>query len=605
MENAKAIAGSSSDGKGVIAVEVETLLTAWLSLNEGPEKSKIEAVLRNSNQVDPQIFSLPGEQQGTVPASPTPTPGPADGGTRPRDKNFGSAKSGTAVPNSKNRGKNIPIEMDISSPDDTGGNPADQLGTVHNTIIPLHNEIAQNQLGGTHQGDNFQSILNSPPLNNHTTANAAGPVNFTSSPIIQNTGPPLIPSPTKVSGQAELPKSISIPLKSGPVILNKFNSAAGPTPTLNLNLTPSHNPSPTTHEIFLNLGLIHQGSMNDPIPISPSPPASLTEPMMRDPISSLQALGGVKGYPLLPKEEPRYDPMEEEPSEYFSENEVQGEPASGNGSPDQPPGFEQLWAAVAAAAPADYHPTFSAEQVGSNSHNSPVPSYSPYTTESGKRRFEDELRTIREEFDREDLLEQERVYQSALTNPEQAHLSPEQEEAMVPLVAVHVGGIEDQVEGAEQAGGLEDQPLAPIIAPAVPLVEQTPLRRSRRILEQGGNATKHYTPKKTRVARSPMAKKVTPKSLDPKRKEQLIRALQENALVDCPIQQQQMAEIDQLCGLRRGLDQGNSSTARRNLQGALEAEPVEDLEEESVLGAFDFDSGEDLSDGEGRGEESH
>lgn len=330
--------------------------------------------------------------------------------------------------------------------------------------------------------------------------------------------------------------------------------------------------------------------MDDPIPISPSPPASLAEPLLRDPIPSPQALDGVNGHPLLPKVEPHYDPMEEEPYEYFSENEVQGEPASRNGSPDQPPGFEQLGPAVVAATPADYHPTFSAEQVGSNSQNSPVISYSPYATESGKRRFEDELRSIGEEFDREALLEQERVYQNALANPEHV-------EALAPLV--------DQVEGAEQAGGSEDQPLTLEIAPAAPLVEQTPLRRSRRILEQGGNATKHYTPKKTRAARSPMAKKVTPKSLDPKRKEQLIRALQENALVDCPIQQQQMAEIDQLCGLHRGLDQGNGSTARRNLQDALEAEPVEDLEEESVLGAFDFDSGEDLSDGEGRGEESH
>ncbi|KAF3323455.1 putative lipid transfer [Carex littledalei] len=534
-ENAKviAVAGSSSaaEGKGTVAIEIDTLLTAWESLIAGPEKTRIETILRESNQVDPKVFTMP-------PAASQHQPSPPRHVAATPNLQAGQVKPGDMVHRKS---------LDPSSSRQNREPTSCVLGTVPRTDILLHNAVSQ-------------APYATPTLSPNPTS--AQPTNHLKL--------------SEILGPAQ---SISIPLKSGPVILNSNRPKGGPPATLNLNIStppyigpaafdPTISPpaarehSPPAAQPVLDQTYTHDGTSADPIPVSPSPPNSLLEPMLCDqiPIPTPPSTP-FHAAPLIPKTEPALDPMEEEPSEYFSENELQHLIAAAvdqfQNDSDPPPGFEHMSASVNIAnlnhVPPAPEPN---EQVGSNSGYTMNTPYSPYATESSKGEFEDEMRACREECEREEeLREQERAYQSALADPEQAHLV-EQEEVRPTLQA-------DPVRAANNPAPSES-------------AKQTQLRRSARLLEQGDKVIKHYTPKKSRNVRSPKAKKITPKSLDPKRKEELIRALQEDALAENPLQPSVVEGIDMLCGLHTGLHYGAGSTAKRNLQLELNRNATEE-----------------------------
>lgn len=168
-----------------------------------------------------------------------------------------------------------------------------------------------------------------------------------------------------------------------------------------------------------------------------------------------------------------------------------------------------------------------------------------------------------------------------------------------------------------QLGQIEEDPVPPAeeledelpqqdepqpIGPAPPIV-----RRSKRISEK---EQKTYSVKKSRAKK--LAQGAGPSNVSRALELELIATLQNEALQSDPINEEMAAQVDKYCGILAA--QGGAQLAAPVMEGRSSQLGVEVVEHggdnigvsdqnESVMAAFESDSGEELSDGEEDGSE--
>lgn len=524
-DNVKAVTGYGTgvEGKEVVAVEYNVILAIWEKMPAGPEKDSLKETL----SATPYFAEYQKNKDQAVTPEATAQP--------PKAGPTGSAQATKPGFSAKEKGKWVPLDRSISR--GNGQDAESNRGPFTNNSVTETSHAT-----GTVTGTTAPHAMGTVPgtatpyatgtLLTDTTPTPA-PSDFDTTPtpaqIFQNQ--PTASPPNQIH-KAQSPISLSKPINATPTQISDPPQITNP---------PKPN-TPTGQNQVIN---------NEPIEEIEEEVAGEfeNEPVEEEPMEETEE---------EPVEEIGTEPVEEEPMEEAEEEpveEIEAEPADGagteilNSDPARQLDFEEDYYLEDEQAN-QASPVLEEDEYDSNwddyGHDSPTGIITP----PGEYGDNIDMMILEAEF--------------AMDN-----------QNMDPQPAI-IG------ENHEYQEGMEDEPDHQEMQEEPPLIDDEPLppnlRRSARISKRGNPKTYH-----TRRSKVPRAAR---RGAAPKGKiseTELVSALQVEALVAQPLQEEIMAQVHNYCGYQMG-NQGAGPSSDTGGQQQQE------YGNESVLGAMDYSS---------------